>query len=609
MSDPLKFKVNSNPVFPPISFLGTEPKKIHINQQEAIENLLTIQTDEIHAAALIILGRLLFSEPIQLEETIKEGEINKEAEKEEGETIKGYVRPNLSIMQEIVKKRYIPLLQNDVLEQMFALGYVAISAAVIETDEEFNDKTIVCPTVLHPSTYKIEGEMFQNGFIRYYAVFNGQAEPAPNVYLYMFPFSKPDPFTGAHKCVVSRTRAHAQHIQQLYAFHILAQKQLSYPPVIFEPLPPSQLESKGIGLEDGPALFNQQAERAQLTIDAQQTAFITQTIQKSLITQQDEDLLNTSTNNEQEKKKFKPTTEGNPFFVPVGFKVGGQAPSPTPQQNLTDFFMEYIEILFSFFGIPVSYYHSTSRKSGQGGGNAPIAEQDNENFSRVLGFLRNILNEVLEFMYIVTIKVYNNVKHAKSDITFHLNMIPFSTSRTIQLLFEQGVLAKEHYEDYILKLNGFTPRHKSSKGEAQQNKMRIPINGNEHQTIQSMEDAANIRKEEIAKLKAETEEIKERTKDGSKEDKEIEMMEMEMQHEREKHQMEMEMLKAKLEFEREKLKIDIEKSQLQIKAAEQSNLIAEKKGEIDLEIAEDKFKFDKKRNREAVKKTTTNKKN
>jgi hypothetical protein len=518
--------------------ISVEYKDIIVDKDEAIDLLHTFDNDEIHTAALMIKGRSLFSEHIAAEDCA----ITKSL----------LERPPVEDVETILEDYYVPPAQ-DSLRSAFALGYI-VSRMVWITDERFGSKPLRVPVLTPRETYNLIERRHNDGRIEWLVRMNGDVEPSTEHMVFFIPFCKPS--SGKHNSIISPTKKHSEWISQLYEMQVLAHKQRSHPPYVYEALPPSA--SSLIELTTAnPTLINSMGDDGKAR---QATAFDQMALAASMrqaLGKRDDSVLTDGHEQGAKRVKFEPTVVDNTHYIPEGYKAANpQPPISEPQQDLLNYHADFKEHALALHGIPPSIILSGARNNSQTSTNV-VDDNDFVCFQRTLRIDAKWICKMIQMWYM---RSYEQPP-IRSDLKFYLKMVPFTTPGAIQRMHDQDIIHSKAQKEHLIALNGL---HLSDMTEESNDIKRPPIGGNENQTTLLIKSKHDVQRAEERKLLAEAKLLEQQQNENGNE---IKLAKLKIELEELKIKGQLEILEAQLHFEKEKLKVTKTQTDLKIKAA------------------------------------------
>ena len=176
------------------------------------------------------------------------------------------------------------------------------------------------------------------------------------------------------------------------------------------------------------------------------------------------------------------------------------------------------------------------------------SDSDNEIvfFQRTLRDAINDLCRLATAFYLASVPELNG----KSNRSFHIKMIPFSTPTAIHRLFDNHIIHHDALKTHMLSLNGMTD---DDRADGPNELIAPPLHGNENQTTAIIKSKKRVMDAEAAEREANAKAI------GGKDGEQTEVVRLQMELEKQKIEGQKELLEAKIEFEKAKLEMEWEK--------------------------------------------------
>ncbi len=446
-----------------------------VDTEEALVLLDTVRTNDIHATALLLKGRALFSETLSVHEEM--GNLNA-----------GLIeKPPVADLELYFQEFYTPVLK-DALMMFVANGYAAVRIVDGEAPQ-FQNRPMKAPVLVPRGDYELIGRRWKDGreewFCRSKASLGFTNERDPSIHVFFMDFCKPSIETGKHFSIVSPSMTHIGYERQLYGFLVEAHKQRSHPPVCYEAIPPQQQDGqlRVISLPNTTLLHAQDRLKENQVTMAVNEKLIADSLQHSLGQKRGaEEIIMDKTGSE--TKRFRPTVVDNAHFVPQGYKIGAQCQLPEAQTDLLNYTAEVKEAILALHGIPASIVMTGARNNSKTTTNM-VDDNDFVSFQRTLRLDAHMLCRFATFIYLVTFPELNK----RSDVKFTLKMIPFSSPSAIHRMFETGIITSKARNHTVLALNGMDY---SDEAEEPEDIHRPPLNGTENQTTALMRSKERV---------------------------------------------------------------------------------------------------------------------
>lgn len=521
-----------------------------VDTKEALELLDVFERDPIHAAALQILMRAVFSDQL--------------VSKKLGPTMLVEEEADINLY---FQDYYIPPL-HETLRYRAALGYLVFKL-VENRDPRFGDRPMFPPVLVARSRYSLIIRTYPDERKEYLVKPNGAVAPDPSYHVVVFPGSEPNAVTGRHRSLISPTMAQSQYIRGLYDCHMQANHQRSHPPVILQQLPKDDQLNTILNIP-GSTLAAQQGGNSHNA-----TAMAITAQEMSRVMQRESGVrggVSKQPTMDGREKSLPTTMDDNQYMLPEGWTIAN-IQMPEAQSDLLEFVNDWRQHVLALHGVPAAVVTGGGKSSSDHSKGGSIDDNDIVMFQRTLRHLNNDLCKVAMQFYTASVPELNG----RSDRSFHLKMIPFTTSSAIQRMFDQSVIHHDSYQTHMLSLNGM---HEDDRASEPNEIVHPPLHGNENQTTAIMKKKemalsadANKLNAEALRLRADAEKIRVEAKMLSGERGESEVVAKQMELEELKIDGQIELLQAKLEFEERKLELD--KQRLKISEAESKMKIKE----------------------------------
>jgi hypothetical protein len=525
-------------------FLGTSHK--WVDQAEAIELLDVLRSDPVHAAAIEVKMRAIFSDQLVV--------------KKLGADL--FETPDPKDEDLFFDKFYNPPLKESI-DYRTALGYV-VYISVGQSDPMFDNRPMMVPTIVDIRRVRICIVIHEDERREYLVFPLGKNEPDPRYKIFVVAGHAPDPMTGRHRSLISPTMAQAKFIKSLYKSHQIATQQLARPPVVLEAVPETTEKQLQSLMTPASVLDTSSYESSVSRVGIAIAEHRNQRegggggeVRRGvpLITPDGETI------------SFVSTMDDNRYYLPSGWKVATIQP-PVVQSDLLEYVNAWEKTVLVLHGIPSAVVNGGGKSSDHSKGSA-VDDNDIVFFQRTLREECNDLCRLATEFYLSSVPELNG----KSNRSFHIKMIPFSTPTAIHRLFDNHIIHHDALKTHMLSLNGMTD---DDKADGPNELIAPPLHGNENQTTAIIKSKKRVMDAEAAEREANARAI------GGKDGEQTEIVRLQMELEKQKIEGQKELLDAKLEFEKAKLemeweKLKIDKEGLKVSAKESDMKIKEQK--------------------------------
>jgi hypothetical protein len=510
--------------------MGLNPayRQVMVDTEEALYLLRVFDEDPVHAAALEIKLRAIFSDKVVTKQ------IGVEMLGQEEDDAVDYH----------FAKYYTPELCK-ALRPLGACGYLVHKPVAI-TDETLGDRTMLVPIIVPRERYKLYCRIHNDERREWLVMPVGKNDFDPSYKVFMIPRHEPDPMTGKHHSMISPTVRKSLYIRSLYEDHARAIHQRSHPPVVLE------------SVDKGP---NQELVTMYAPTATLQTTQVDQAINKigvAITTQQIATELQHQTTGAYKVgdkvigpdgtvSAYRSTMDDNQYYLPPGYKLANLA-LPDAQGDLLDFVNDWRQEVLALHGIPAAVVTGGGKSNDHSKGSA-VDDNDITMFQRTLRLANSELCQLATEFYLSTRPDLSG----KSNRSFHIKMIPFTTPSALQRMFEQHIIHHDALKTHMLSLNGLMD---DDLADGENEIIAPPLHGNENQTTALIKAKEKVMLAEASEREAKAKESKE----GN--GQETELMRMQMELEKQKIEGEKELLEAKLAFEKAKIDIGYQKLQL-----------------------------------------------
>jgi hypothetical protein len=501
------------------SFYDITQEKV-VDPGEAITFLEITRRDPAHAIAGNMLRNALFSEDLQVK------------------IINNEIKKNLKEIDLYFSLFFTPVGQLCERDRV-ALGYTCWTYTEIE-DDRFQEEggKIMIPVHVHRERYDILIRTHKDDRVEYILSKRGSKTPLTNYHLFIWPGMEPDSKTGRHNSIVTPLAEEHFRLQKLRMFDDRANLYRAHPVYSLEPTP------------DGA----QNAAHA-FTIDSLSNTHAQDTHKQKLIGAVNESSLS------RDLSGVKATPEEIPrVFLPHGYKASSsQPPIPEAPADMLERTLSYQKLVFANYGIPFSLALGDGKTTSSGGAKQTAnlgGEKDYEMFQKSLlqatNGLESLYAEIWHHLYPGSTK--------RGDAKFIQRRIPFTSTGSIHLLKNQGVLTEKSFKKRLAQLHGLSEDDVADEPE---DIIRPPPHGTENHTTGMMK-----MKERVMLAEAKEREAKARSLEQGGTEGEKEILNLQIELEREKASLQIKILQAKLEHEQQKLELEKQRIPLERERAE-----------------------------------------
>jgi len=358
-------------------------------------------------------------------------------------------RPASEAFQAVLQRHWIPFVR-DLIDAYFMFGFCPVRVVKTAKPARRGEKACLIPIVPPFGVYDAEVRVDPSDYhqtLHFLPKRGATVEGGEdaNVHMLVSDDGMPNVVCTTHRSRVSTLVAQFRWMERMKTYALQAEHIRSHPPLITQDSPDKRPINETVASEafaDPVELFAEHEERRYRKNASNMNALRQQ---RSMVadlnrTRRAEDQVHVVGFGEGAGSvTLAQTYEDNTYHVPDGTQVAAQAPMPQARADLTDLERMRVDVVCATFGVPKSLIMTESGRPNASGAN----EMDYRMLRRTMESLAACISRALTATYAL---VYGGDDLAELTLPF----IPLTTSESVQLVYDAGVISKETQGKYLM---------------------------------------------------------------------------------------------------------------------------------------------------------------